>query len=37
MVQAQPARDRTRKAGASERSVLDRLRLNWLLAVFTRS
>jgi hypothetical protein len=34
--QAQPARDRGRKA-ASERSVLDRLRLNWLRTVFTRS
>jgi hypothetical protein len=37
IVQAQPARDRARKAAASERSVLDRLRLNWLRTVFTSS
>jgi hypothetical protein len=35
--QARPARDRARKAAASERSVLDRLRLNWLRTVFTSS
>jgi hypothetical protein len=37
MVQAQPARDRTRKTAASERSVLHRLRLNWLRTVFSSS